>query len=287
MSNAYASLADLKGAQVGNISVTTWDTRLREMLEAVSRDVEAYVQRHFHSLTATRYLSGDGRKTLFLPAAYPDLISVTSLKEDEDDNAVYEATWATTDYILGPYDAAPTGRVYLPSTKPYGWIEVDRRSTGTKGVFGSGQRRFELVGKWGWSESVRRDAATITVASATTTTGTLSSDTGDVSAGHTLLLGTEQVYVQTRSTTTLTLVRGVNGTTAATQAGGTAIDIIEYPAPVREAVLLETGLLLETRGYRRALGTAETGLVSAFGRTFSDETRRKLDFFRSGVGMVA
>lgn len=284
--NSYASVGDIKGALLGNVSVTTHDVRLRELLEAVSRTVEAYCHRHFHSLIATRYFSGDGSNKLWLPAAYPDLIAVTSLKEDENNDATYETTWATTDYVLGPYDAAPTGRVYLASTKPYGWIEIDGRSTGTKKSFPAGQRRFELVGKWGYSESVRRDVATITVASATTTTGTLSSDIGDVAAGHTLLLGTEQVYVQARSTTTLTLVRGVNGTTAATQAAGTVIDIIEYPAPVREATLLEAGLLLETRGYRRALGTPETGIITPFGRTFSAETRQKLDYYRSGLGMV-
>ena len=283
MPNSYATIGDIKGALVGNVTGTGNDARLRALLESVSRTVDAYCARHFHSLTATRYLSGTGSYRLWLPQGYPDLISVTSIKEDEDANATYETTWAAADYILGPYDAVPTGRVYLPSTKPYGWIEVDQRSTGAKSAFATRQRAFELVGKWGYSESSYIDAATITVTTAATTAGTLSSDTGDVSPGHTLLLGTEQVYVSARTTTALTLVRGVNGTTAAIQAGGTVINIIEYPEPVREAVLIETGLLLETRGYRRAVGTPETGMVSAFGRTFSEETRRKLDPYRSGV----
>ena len=49
---------------------------------------------------------------------------------------------------------------------------------------------------------------------------------------------------------------------------------------VREAVLLETGLLMETRGYRRQLGNFEQGIITPFGRTFSTETTMKLDPYK-------
>ena len=56
--------------------------------------------------------------------------------------------------------------------------------------------------------------------------------------------------------------------------------IIEYPTAIREAVLLEAGLWMETRGYRRQIGNFETGIITPFGRTFSQETTSKLTPFR-------
>ena len=81
------------------------------------------------------------------------MIAVTTLKEDTTDNATYNTTWASTDYILigvprdlSRYDHDPTGRAYLVNTKPYEAIEVDTRSTGSKSNFPWNQRNFELVG---------------------------------------------------------------------------------------------------------------------------------------------
>ena len=281
MPNAYANLGDLKGALVGNITITTVDARLREMLEAVSRVVDQYLHRHLYAVTDTRYFSGNGKRVLTLPW---DLISVTTLKEDTTANATYDNTWATTDYILGfgegKYDGDPTGRAYLETTRPYWTIEVDRRSTGSESRFSQDQRRFELVGKFGYAESKIRPASVAAEAMDATETG-FDVDTGtDFEIGQTILVDSEQMYITAITSNTLTVERGVNGTTAATHLDNAVIDIIEYPTPVREAVLLETGLLLETRGYRRQLGNFDTGIITPFGRTFSDETRSKLDPFR-------
>lgn len=275
--NSYASLADFKGALIGNVSITTHDTRLRQLIEAVSRIVDQYCRRHFHSLTETRYFSGDGSVSHSLPW---DVISVTTLKEDTTGNATYDTTWATTDYVLGPYDAAPTGRAYLPQTAPYYVLEVDQRTTGTKTSIGKGQRRFELVGNFGYSQSSYAAVSLAAEPMDATELGFDVDDGTEFSAGQTILVDSEQMYISSITTNTLTVLRGVNGTTAATHADNAAISIIEYPDPVREAVLLEAGLLLETRGYRRQLGNFETGIITPFGRTFSAETLMKLDPYR-------
>ena len=282
MPNAYANLADLKGALVGNVTITTHDTRLRELLEAVSRVVDEYLGRHLYSYTATRYFSGNGKAVMTLPW---DLIAITTLKEDTTADATYDNTWATTDYILsageGCYDAAPTGRAYLESTRPYWTIEVDTRSTGSESRFAQKQRRFELVGKFGYSESKVDSTSLVNDSDVTATETTLTVDDGtDFQIGQTILIDSEQMYITGIATHLLTVVRAVNGTTGATHADNATVDIIEYPPPVREAVLLEAGLLLETRGYRRQLGNFETGIITPFGRTFSDETKSKLNPFR-------
>ena len=279
--NSYASLADFKGGLIANVSTTGQDVRLRELLEAVSRVVEEYIGRHIYSFTATRYFSGNGLKLLTLPW---DLIAITTLKEDTVADAVYDTTWAAADYVLssgvGNYDADPTGRAHLANTRPYWTIEVDERSTGSKSRFRWGQRVFELAGKFGFSESTVDSTATTNEAfDATDVTLTVSDGTA-FSVGQTILIDSEQLYITAISTNALTVVRGVNGTTAAAHDTATAISIIEYPNPIREAVLLEAGLLLETRGYRRQLGNFDTGIITPFGRTFSAETKTKLDPFK-------
>jgi len=276
--NSYANLAEFKGSLLAGVTVTTQDTRLRELLEGVSRVVDQYLGRHMYSLTATRYFTGNGKKRLPLPW---DLITVTTLKEDTTANATYDNTWGTADYVLGPYDVAPTGRAYLDNTRPYWFLEVDERSTGSESRFDTGQRRFELVGKFGYSESKVDSTSLVDDADVTATELTVTVDDGtDFAIGQTILIDSEQMYITGISTNLLTVVRAVNGTTGATHANDASIDIIEYPNPIREAVMLEAGLLLETRGYRRQLGNFETGIITPFGRTFSAETKMKLDPYK-------
>ena len=270
-------MADFKGSLIAGITITSVDARLLDLLEGVSRVVDEYLGRHIHSLTATRYFSGNGNNRMTLPW---DLISITTLKEDTTADATYDNTWAGADYILGPYDSQPTGRAYLPDTKPYWSIEVDQRSTGSESAFGRGQRRFELAGKFGYSESTVDSTATVNETFSSSDLTLTVSDGTKFSIGQTILIESEQIYISGITTNDLTVQRAVNGTTAASHASSTAISIIEYPDPIREAVLLEAGLLLETRGYRRQLGNFETGIITPFGRTFSAETKMKLDPFR-------
>ena len=68
-----------------------------------------------------------------------------------------------------------------------------------------------------------------------------------LSAGHTIRIGDEQLYVTAASTddqgvTTLTVQRGVNGTTAAAHAVGSGISMYRYPEGVAEACLLQAAV---------------------------------------------
>jgi hypothetical protein len=81
----------------------------------------------------------------------------------------------------------------------------------------------------------------------TTTTSVAVSSRASVEAGHALLIDTEQMYVQSYSSNTLTVVRGVNGTTAASHAGSTAIDIYQYPGAIAEATIIQAARLWRRR----------------------------------------
>lgn len=282
MPNSYASLNDFKGSLVAGVNITSHDVRLREILEGVSRTIDEYLSRHIYSQIDTRYFSGTGASCIFFDY---DIISVTTLKEDTVDDSVYDTTWASTDYILGEglgkYNNDPTGRAYLENTRPYWSIEVDTRSTGSKSDFPRNQRNFELVGKFGYSESSVAAISLVNDMDVTAADVEITVDDGtEFSIAQTILIESEQIYITAITSNALTVQRGINGTTGATHANDSAISIIEYPSPIREAVLLEAGLLMETRGYRRQLGNFETGIITPFGRTFSAETRMKIDPFK-------
>ena len=126
MTNAYSHLSTLKSSGVLNISGPGYDDRLRELLEVVSRMVDRYCNRHFYVLTTTHVYDSDGGSELHIQ----DLLSITSLKTDDNKDRTFETTWAATDYLLYPTNAEPTqlwGR-------PYTRVVVDVEA-GSKSVF--------------------------------------------------------------------------------------------------------------------------------------------------------
>lgn len=260
MSNTYASLNEFKDGGAITIGdpliASTNDRRMLQLLEDVSRQFDDLCKRVFFSYTVTKTFDGNGRKRLYLP---DDLIAIATFKEDEDNDAVYEITWPNTDYILWP-DIDPTDN--KSRARPYLRIDVDERSSGNQDFFMPGQRRYELAGRWGYSES---KVSLTTVASgldadATITTFELASEVL-ASIGDTLIIEDEQLYVTEKEGTTLTVERGVNGTTGATHPDATAISRRTYPGPITEAVIMQTARLWTRRGsgFASTVGFDEAG----------------------------
>jgi hypothetical protein len=159
-----------------------------------------------------------------------DLLSVTSLKVDYDLDNIYELTLTEgSDFDL--WNDEQTGQPYF---------RVDLRYLAPNLVrFPSGPRRVQIAGLWGYSNETEdtgqqvEDAAGIN-ASVTTIIVT---STADIDMGETLVIGTEQLYVSAiAGPTTLTVVRAINGTTAATHAKDTTIYRRRYPRDVEQAV---------------------------------------------------
>ena len=73
-------------------------------------------------------------------------------------------------------------------------------------------------------------------------------------AGHTLLLGSEQMYVRSYDGNRLNVTRGANGTTASAHEQADSIDIFEYPPGITEAVIIQAARLLR-------LGDGAPGLL--------------------------
>lgn len=285
MTNAYVSLATFKDSGIANVSGTGNDTRLLELLEGSGRQFEGYLGRHFYSLTATRYFTGNGKSKLWLPSGW-DLISITTLKEDTASDAAYATTWAATDYFLSPYENDPAPGVNLGwsnENRPYRKLEINQLSTGSKKLWTQGQRRFELAGKWGYCECTEDTGATINEGSTfsdSDTTLTVNDGT-KISVGDTLLIESEQIYVTAKSTNDLTVERGVNGTTAATHVDTTAISRFVYPKQLVEAVVMHASRLWTRRaaGYSEEAGFEATGIISPI-KGLGLDVRQMLDAFR-------
>ena len=255
MTNAYVTLDTIKSSGVLNISGTGDDTRLLALIEAVSRVIDRYCGRHFYSMKTAKRFDGDGGVSLLVP----DLISIDAggLKTDDNKDRSFETTWATTDYLLLPSNADPTNSDN-PEARPFSKIEVDR-DAGTKAFFRTGRELVQITGEWGYRRHLERASANA-IADATTASIAVSART-DVEAGHTLLIDSEQLYVKSYTGNTLTVARGVNGSTAASHGGGAVIDIYRHPGPIVEAAIMQTARLWRRKdsAFSNVAGFPETG----------------------------
>ena len=234
MANAYADLATLKSAAALNVPDGAHDARLLSLLEAASRWIDGYCGRDFAATTAERQFDSGGGDLLFLP----DLVSVSRLRTRAPGPAAW-SDWPADAYRLYPLDAAPT----QPGGHPYTWVAA---ATNAGRRFPAGRAAVSISGVWGYS-SVREDTGLRIAAGASltadATTITAAPAATAVSAGHTIRIGGEDAYVtaaavdRTADTTTLTVIRGVNGTTAAIHDAGAGIAAYRYPAAVSESCL--------------------------------------------------
>lgn len=239
MANAYGDLTTLKSAAFLNTPDDGQDERLLGLLETASRWIDGHCDRHFFATTGERRFDGQGRVSL----AVTDLVSAAEVRVREGSTGRWVG-WTTGDWLAYPLNAAPTE----PGGRPY-----------TRIVATAGGRRFPLsrggvivTGAWGYGdvredtglqvsgEEVAKGDTTVTAAASGETSGTLS-------AGHTLRIGDEQVYITAVSDdeqgmTTLTVQRGVNGTVPATHAVGSGVSVYRYPKGVAEACLQQAAV---------------------------------------------
>lgn len=229
LTNCYATLAEFKARFIPTgLTDTTDDAVIVAVIEAVSRKIEQweYCNRWFYPRTATRYYTAEDADLLRVD----DLLSVTTLKTDDDGDRTYETVWTTTDYDLEPFNA-------LNESPPQPYTKISLAPNGNYS-FPSTRRGVELVGKFGYYEQRKTSSATLAEDLDTSETGVDVSSSATVSAGMTWLIDNEQLHVQSISGNTATVTRAANGTTAATHTSGAAIQVYEYPI-VNEAVLIQ------------------------------------------------
>ena len=224
---SYATIADIKGAL--GITSTTDDTVMRKQAEAASRAIDNYCNRRFYVTSETKTF--DGATQLWVP----DLLSITTLKTDEGNDGTFENTYATTDYIK-------YGGGWEDSLNKLPYTRLEINPAGNYASFASGYKvGVQIVGTWGYGDGISATPyITDTTISEDLTAGESAIDVTSVtnlSAGNTILIGSEQYYIYSIATLTLTVEPGVNGTTQATHSSGATIYIYQYPADIRQACM--------------------------------------------------
>lgn len=121
MSNStitYATLAELKAALKVPIDNTDYDLGLETALESVTKSIEDYCGRRFHSgiATSTAYLGA--LETRYYTAEcdtelmVDDLLQLVTLRSDDNGNSSYDTTHSTALVYLTPFNATLDDRPY-------------------------------------------------------------------------------------------------------------------------------------------------------------------------------
>lgn len=274
MTNCYADLTTLKSASYLNISVTTHDTYFLRLLDAASRQVDEFCRRFFYCWEGTRLYEGAGDK-FFCP---DDILSITTIKLDEDDDDTYETTLTVlTDYLLYPKNSYPKT-----------WLEISSNTGRQITDFADGCKSgIQIIGVFGYGDG---KTATPYVLKTTTAEALDASETDvDVtsatalSAGNTIRVESEQMYIESISSNTLTVRRGENGTTAATHATSKDLYVYEYPLPVYQATLIQAMRMWKRKdsAYQDVVGLGDLGTIS-YTKGFDVEAARLLSKYVRG-----
>jgi hypothetical protein len=218
---------------------------IRRLLEESTREILAYCgdSGTFGPISATvDYDLGDGllyddpRPLLWngqraSRSRFPWIISVTSAKSySGTDRATSNALTEDTDYFLTPYQT-------IGFSAPYLGIKYKDAGTNTNPFESVGMKVLEIVGEFGWADTKTTDT-TLSGAVGTTSTKSVSvTSAANLSAGQTILINSERMYIESISGTTLTVERAVAGSTAATHSSSDQIYFYTYPAAVTQACL--------------------------------------------------
>ena len=237
MPNWYVSRERLRDA-LGYAASDTGDDRLiAQVIESVSRQIDAYCNRHFYPREQVRYFTPGNSSCVFID----DLLSASSVRTDSSGGREYGTTLATTDYELAPANASAEdpGRAY--------W-RLERIASSTAS-FPLAGRALRIGGRWGYYDQRRESSGTIAAALGATDTAASFSASGLVQTGETLLVDQEQIFVEGLSTSdgkVATLRRGVNGSTPASHAASATFGIYEYPM-VSAAALQQAAMDLRAK----------------------------------------
>jgi|SRR3990172_1891690 len=141
ITNGYCTLAEIKEAERLNITVTTYDTALEGVIEAVSRAIDYQCSRFFWKDTndTTAYFTPRDSSYLLIG----DYVSITTLAVDSG-NRSYTTWTVDTDYELWPYNA-----LLGPEQRPYMRIDIIP-PTGRYKFLPDVSKNVKIIGKRGW-----------------------------------------------------------------------------------------------------------------------------------------
>lgn len=230
------------------------DALIKSFIRAASDIVQQYTARTFVPYTDTReYVAPSKGRILHVDE---DLLSVTSITDGS-------GALAANTYSLTPWNKSPKNAVVLEPT--YFWT----RQTDT-------WQDVAIAGVWGYhrnpskmwrSVAVLEDALASTTATTLTITGTAAA--AGIEVYDYIRIGSEVMQVTAASTAAnavLTVVRGDQGSTAATALDGATVELFNVTSDVREAAEQLTVYL-----YRQRDKAGEQNIQFADGAVLVDQ----------------
>lgn len=249
--HTYASVHEFKQHLAGSGYADAWtqdERTIRRLLEAASRLMDQELDGRSWGPRTETHVFDLGMGQLRNSAAYqPPVINheygarIQGLNTVLLDDWLLSATTVTAydgtsrtdsetltegiagDYLLEPYNRSPKHTLKLMEE--------------TAKALSAGQQTLSIAGVWGWQNTYAA-AGTLGAAVSSTTATSVTLTTGHtVETGNTLLVDSEQVYVTAVAGNTITVQRGVNGTTAATHSNGATVNAYEHPSDVADVCL--------------------------------------------------
>jgi len=137
--NGYCTLAEVKSAL--RITDSTDDSLLEKAIEGASRRIDGYTGRFFYQQSATISMY---TRDIYTVQLQNDLVSVTTLKTDDNGDGSFENTWTVnTDYQLQPLNTVLQSRPYNRVVAVGGKTFPIMIQPDLPGV--------QINGVWGWS----------------------------------------------------------------------------------------------------------------------------------------
>lgn len=254
---AYATVADIKRAMAANESITAAvETLLFQTVLRVSRRVDV-------RMSAARM------RPAFAPTVESRTQRITSGLVNSRDN-----TLRIDDPLLALTSVTRSGEVLVVDSTVEAWPDATQtpiRTLRLRDVYSSwydigytdAPPTITIGGVWGYHSDYAnawqavdtvQDAPLTAIATTLTVVDVDGADlwgfTPRIDRGNLLRIGDEYLVVTAvnTDTNTATVRRGVNGTTAAEHAQGTAVEVWQVDAPVRDAVARQVGFTYQRRG---------------------------------------
>ena len=278
--HTYATADELRDYLAGTSYSSGWTSdagSIRRILEVASRRIDDYCGGGtFGPLTETRYydigsgslrnspqyqtvsISDDINTSMSTPGVVPLdgwIVSPTTVTAyGATDRATSETLTEgyNADFWLMPYNSAPKTILKLNEDT-------------TKG-FDSGQQTLSILGSWGYTADTVSVTTSDAISSTTATSASVTSAT-NLGPAQAILIDSEQLYITGISGNTLTVERGINGTTAATHSGGATVYRYDYPELVVQACLDLAKIVFRDRdlGAVTSIGSGAAAITSAAG----------------------
>jgi len=187
------------------------------------------------------------------------LVSTTTVTayDDTDRGASTVLTEGyANDFFLMPYNSAPK--------------TIFKLNEDTSNTLDAGQQTLSILGSWGYTADTLSVTTADAISSTTATSISVTSAT-DLGPAQTILVDSEQMYITAISGNTLTVQRGVNGTSGATHSGGAGLTRYDYPELVVQACLDIAKLTFRNRdlGSAGTIGSGEMSMTAAEGEVRS------------------